>query len=118
MVFKIHVAGMVHILDDSLYVGPPDSLQYQHHLNSFLRSVLSQIYQSKQLKQANHVQGYRPRFFETRTRRPYGMVVKVSHHLHNFSVKQNIKLKVFQSSIGLLNFACKIIEMFYVDLLI
>ncbi|XP_069133139.1 uncharacterized protein [Argopecten irradians] len=112
---KYHVAGMVHILDDFLFVGPPADNKCMDDLTNFLQfchCTSIPIKQSKTVHPCTRLTflGIELDSVTMEARLPMDKVLKARQLLHQFSSRKKVTLRELQSLIGVLNFACKVVS--------
>ncbi|XP_021347069.1 uncharacterized protein LOC110454687 isoform X1 [Mizuhopecten yessoensis] len=112
---KFQVSGVVHVLDDFLFVGPPDSRKCLDDLNNFLSFCSDTSIPIKQSKTElpTTVLTFLGIELDSKAmvaRLPLDKVEKMRALLDSFSRRQKVTLKELQSLIGLLNFACRVIS--------
>ncbi|XP_033739602.1 uncharacterized protein LOC117326910 isoform X1 [Pecten maximus] len=107
-------AGVVHVLDDFLFAGPPNSEKGRADLVSFLalcQRVGIPIKHSKTVQPTTTITflGVEIDSIAMEARLPQEKVEKVKALLSSFSSRKKVTLKELQSLIGLLNFACCVV---------
>lgn len=111
---KFKATSIVHILDDFLFVGPPNSLICNQTLESFLflcNAVGVPIKQSKTVNPCTCLTflgiELDARLMEARL--PQEKLDKIKSVLQKYISRQKLKLQEIQSLVGLLNFACSVV---------
>ena len=112
---KYHAAGMSHIIDDFLFVGPPNSDKSLHDLNSFLQlcnRIGIPIKAEKTVYPTTVITIYGIEIDSNKMecRLPVDKIVKIRNALNKTYNRKKIKLRDLQSLIGLLNFACLVVS--------
>ncbi|XP_021367155.1 uncharacterized protein LOC110459297 [Mizuhopecten yessoensis] len=112
---KYQVAGVVHILDDFLFVAPPGSSKCMEDLANFLtfcQHTQIPIKQSKTVNPCTQLTflGIELDSSKMEARLPMDKIIKMRQLLDQFSRRRKVTLRELQSLIGLLNFACKVIS--------
>lgn len=111
---KLSIKHMVHILDDFLILGPPNSITCQRNLEAFI-ALCSEIgvpIKSEKTQNACQVITFLGLELDSTTmeaRLPYDKLVKLRTQLAKFSKHRKITLKELQSLLGLLNFCCTVV---------
>lgn len=111
---KYDVAGMSHIIDDFLFVGPPNSEKCQIDLNNFLslcRKLGIPIKDDKTVQPTTVLTIYGIEVDSSclECRLPQDKITKVKNALNQVMKRKKIKLRDLQSLIGLLNFSCLVV---------
>ena len=114
ILMKRGATAVSHILDDFIFVGPPDSPRCQRDLDSFftLSNQLSiPINHKKTCVPATvcTVHGIELDTIRWQARLPLDKICKITETLSNMYRKRHSTLHDMQSLIGLLNFACRVI---------
>ncbi len=109
---KLKIQGVTHILDDFIFVGPPQSPVTSNNLQSFLDLCFEcniPIKESKTVLPSTCIiaHGIEVDSVKMEARLPQDKLTKARDLLILYSTKRKITLKQLQSLIGLLNFACK-----------
>ena len=111
---KLHIEGLVHLLDDFLLVGPPSfpfcSKQLQLFLN-FCKEVGIPLKQEKTVHPTT-VLTFLGLELDTKAmeiRLPSDKLLKIRNRLVEVQHKKKLTLQELQSLIGLLNFACAVV---------
>lgn len=104
-----------HILDDFIFIGPPNSPNTLAHLQSFSDMCLDcgvPIKHSKTVLPSTTIQahGIEVDSVKMQLRLPQDKLLHAKQILHQFSTKRKVTLRQLQSLLGLLNFACKAIK--------
>ncbi|XP_069131881.1 uncharacterized protein [Argopecten irradians] len=112
---KFQVSGIVHILDDFLFVAPPFSSKSQRDLDQFLQFCQLSKIPIEQSKTVNPCTTLTFLGIELDSdlmvaRLPMDKVFKARDLLATFLSRKKVTLRELQSLIGLLNFACKVIS--------
>ncbi|XP_069138816.1 uncharacterized protein [Argopecten irradians] len=107
-------AGVVHVLDDFLFAGPPDSDKCKNDLVSFLalcQRVGIPIKHTKTVQPTTVITflGVEIDTVQMEARLPPDKVEKINSLLSAFGSRKKVTLKELQSLIGLLNFACCVV---------
>ena len=115
MQHKYQAAGMSHIIDDFLFVGPPDSQKCLTDLSAFLQLCQRLGVPIKEEKtvlptKVITIYGIEVDSNKLECRLPQDKIDKVKNALHSASKKKKITLRDLQSLIGLLNFACLVVR--------
>jgi hypothetical protein len=111
---KLNIKHMVHILDDFLILGPPNSVTCQTNLENFL-ALCSEIgvpIKSEKTQNACQVITFMGLELDSTTmeaRLPGDKLLKLRTQLAKFSKHRKITLKELQSLLGLLNFCCTVV---------
>ena len=111
---KLNIPGCAHILDDFLFVGPPDYDVCFSHLKKFLNmaNVLGvPIKDEKTVLPCTTLTfvGIELDSEQMEKRLPEDKIVKIKSLLNEFKKRRKVKLVELQSLIGLLNFACSVV---------
>lgn len=114
MEHKYGVAGMSHIIDDFLFVGPPNSSKCGQDLNRFLSlceklGVPIKDEKTVQPSTVITIYGIEVDSHELECRLPLEKIIKIKTALNTSYKRKKIKLRELQSLIGLLNFACLVV---------
>ena len=112
---KLNITDITHILDDFIFVGPPNSSLTMHNLQSFLylcQDCCVPIKHSKTVFPTTTIQahGIEVDSINMQARLPADKLSKARHLLHSFSTRKKVTLKELQSLLGTLNFACKVVR--------
>ena len=112
---KFHVAGVVHVLDDFLFVGRAGTDQCSLGLEAFERlcaDVNIPINQSKTVLPCTAITflGIELDSVSMEARLPTDKVLKIRELLAQYMHRRKVMLVELQSLLGLLNFACKVIH--------
>ena len=112
---KFHVAGVVHVLDDFLFVGRAGTDQCSLGLEAFERlcaDVNIPINQSKTVLPCTTITflGIELDSVSMEARLPTDKVLKIRELLAQYMHRRKVMLVELQSLLGLLNFACKVIR--------
>ena len=107
--------GVTHILDDFIFVGPPQCDTTLNYLNSFLRLAERchiPIKQSKTVYPSTVIVAHGIELDSTamQARLPVDKLERMRELLQKFKNKRHALLRDIQSLVGLLNFACKVIR--------
>lgn len=111
-VLKIHY--MIHILDDFLILGPPESSACQNDLNKFLRLCSDVGFPNKEQKTENartviSFMGLELDSNLMQARLPQDKLNKLQEQLSAMAKRRKVTLKELQSLLGLLNFCCQVV---------
>ncbi|XP_021342872.1 uncharacterized protein LOC110443160 isoform X1 [Mizuhopecten yessoensis] len=114
MMTKYKAAGMSHILDDFLFVGPPDNPKCKQDLQSFLSlcgrlGVPIKADKTEGPTTIITIYGLEVDSIKMECRLPLEKLVKMRQALQNMQTRKKVLLKELQSLIGLLNFACSVV---------
>ena len=114
-IHKLQVSGISHILDDFIFVGPPNCQKVSHDLNSFLDfcSVTGiPIKHSKTVQPSTSIiaHGIKVDSASMQISLPQDKLSNCMSLLSQFQHKKKIQLRQLQSIIGLLNFACRVVR--------
>lgn len=112
---KYHAAGMSHIIDDFLFVGPSNSNKCKQDLHNFLqlcKRVGVPIKKEKTVEPTTKIiiYGIEVDSHTLECRLPHEKIVKIRKALNESYKRRKIKLRELQSVIGLLNFACLVVS--------
>lgn len=112
---KLRLPGCAHILDDFLFVGPPDYGRCLSNLHQFLdlaKALGIPIKQEKTVLPTTTLTfvgiEIDSQLFEKRL--PAEKLEKIGNLLSEFQNRKKVTLKELQSIIGLLNFACSVVS--------
>ena len=110
----LNIPHMVHILDDFLFLGPPQSELCQQHLDKFLSFCHLIGVPIKQEKNENATTiitflGLEFDSNEMEARLPNDKLIQLRELLQTFTRKRKCTLKQMQSLLGLLNFCCQVV---------
>lgn len=111
---KYQAAGMSHIIDDFLFVGPAGSNKCFEDLSKFLKLCQSLGVPIKEEKTifpttALTIYGIEVDSIKMESRLPVEKLLKIQNCLNKNFKRKKITLKELQSLIGLLNFACLVV---------
>ncbi|XP_060085027.1 uncharacterized protein LOC132564393, partial [Ylistrum balloti] len=111
---KFNVAGVVHVLDDFLFVGPPNTEKCLTDLTTFLQFCFDTAIPIKQSKTEFPTTcltflGIELDSVAMVARLPMDKLEKMRDCVKLFSRCRKVTLKELQSLIGLLNFACRVV---------
>lgn len=114
MVTKFQAAGVVHVLDDFLFVGPPLSDKCFKDLTTFLalcQRMGIPIKHTKTVQPTTVITflGVELDSDKMEARLPSDKIQKITELLGKFNRKKKVTLQELQSLIGLLNFACTVV---------
>ena len=114
MYTKFGALGMSHILDDFLFVGPPDRFNCRADLTNFLflcarLNVPIKLGKTVPPTTCLTIYGIEVDTVSMECRLPQDKVEKIRNKLQEFQDKSKSSLKEHQSLIGLLNFACSVV---------
>ena len=109
---KFDAKGISHILDDFIFIGPPDSPECLLKLNQFLElcsQINIPIKKSKTFTPSEKmvVHGIEIDTLSLELKLPNDKLIKLKDILCNFKFRKKCTLKELQSLVGHLNFACK-----------
>lgn len=109
-----NASGVVHVLDDFLFVGPPSSQKCNEDLQKFLSLCNQSGVPIKESKTVNPTTCLVFLGIELDTclrvaRLPQDKIHKIRESLTSFLHKKKATLKELQSLLGLLNFACQVV---------
>jgi len=115
MEHKYHAAGMSHIIDDFLFVGPPNSNKCLTDLSTFLHLCHKLGIPIKDEKTVLPttiitIYGIEVDSNKLECRLPQDKIDKVHRALQSAYHKKKMTLRDLQSLIGLLNFACLVVR--------
>ena len=111
---KFGVTGTVHILDDFIFVTPPNFQQCNQALESFLRMCNETgipVKHSKTVRPCHCLTflGIELDTWLMEARLPVDKIQKIRSLLRDYSSRTKLKLVEIQSLVGLLNFACSVV---------
>lgn len=111
---KFGVPNMLHILDDFLFLGPPDSPICNLSLHQFMSmcAVLGVPIKGKKTEGPSTTLVFLGIELDTvnmEARLPEEKIVKIQNALHSAKRRKKMTLRELQSLIGLLNFACCVV---------
>ncbi|CAG2249858.1 unnamed protein product [Mytilus edulis] len=111
---KYRSGGMSHILDDFLFVGPPQSQKCNQDLQTFIQlcnRLGIPIKKEKTVLPTTVITIYGIEVDSNimECRLPQEKIEKIQAKLHEFSRRKKVTLRQLQSLIGLLNFACTVV---------
>ena len=111
---KFQAKGVVHILDDFLFIGPPNTDHYCRTLNNFLhlcQTIGIPIKHSKTVKPCRTLTflGIELDTVLMEARLPADKILKIRSLLCSFLLRSKLTLVEIQSLVGLLNFACSVV---------
>ena len=111
---KLGIPGCAHILDDFLFVGPPNYEACLSHLDKFLHmaNVLGvPIKEEKTVLPCTTLTfvGIELDSEQMEKRLPVDKIVKIRNLLNDYKKRRKVKLVELQSLIGLLNFSCSVV---------
>lgn len=114
MLNKFHAPGLVHILDDFLFVGPPKSNDCSNALDNFLclcTNIGVPIKHTKTVKPCTCLTflGIELDSYLMEARLPQDKLEKIRTLLNKYLVRSKITLREIQSLVGVLNFACSVV---------
>jgi hypothetical protein len=112
---RLHIPFISHILDDFIFVGPPDSPVAEHSLQHFLAFCHDcgiPIKDSKTVFPTSCAVAHGIELDTVRgqARLPEDKLIRARELLQSFKAKRSVKLRELQSLLGLLNFACRVIS--------
>ena len=112
---SFNCSGITHILDDFIFVGPPQCDVTLNHLQSFLSLADNcgiPIKHSKTVYPSTVIvaHGIEINSMAMQAKLPADKLEHTRQLLRSFRCKRRIKLRDVQSLVGLLNFACKVIR--------
>ena len=112
---KFQVVGMVHVLDDFMFVGGTGSDECKHGLEAFMKlctDVNIPIHHSKTVLPCTTITflGIELDSMAMRAKLPQDKVSKIRDLLAQYMRRRKVTLVELQSLLGLLNFACKVIR--------
>ena len=107
---EFKAAGVVHVLDDFLFVGAAATQQCDRDLQSFIKLNIP-IKHSKTVNPCTVITflGIELDSVKMESRLPLDKVEKIKKLLNKFMGLQKVTLKQLQSLLGVLNFACRVI---------
>jgi hypothetical protein len=110
----LHIKHMVHILDDFLILGPPNSPCCQNDLNKFLNlcSEIGVPIKKEKTENARTVIIFMGLELDSNlmeARLPQDKLLKLRNQLASVAKHRKVTLKVLQSLLGLLNFCCQVV---------
>jgi hypothetical protein len=111
---KLNIQGVTHILDDFIFIGPPQSSETSNNLQAFLDMCDEcniPIKESKTVLATTCISahGIEVDSIKMEARLPQDKLTRARDLLILYTNKRTITLKQLQSLIGLLNFACKVV---------
>ena len=111
---EFKAAGVVHVLDDFLFVGAAATQQCDRALQSFIKLCSDMNIPIKHSKTVNPCTvitflGIELDSVKMESRLPLYKVEKIKKLLNEFMGLQKVTLKQLQSLLGVLNFACRVI---------
>ena len=114
MYSKFNAAGMSHMLDDFFFIGPKHSQKCLHDLNQFIFMCEDSGLPIKMEKTQLPTTGITIYGIEVDSnamicRLPDQKLVKIRLKLQEVKQRKKVTLKVLQSLIGLLNYACLVV---------
>ena len=112
---KLKSSGCVHVLDDFLFIGPPDNMLCRQTLTQFLdmaHSIGMPIKQEKTVFPTTVLTFLGIEIDSTfmEIRLPEDKLIKLREKLKIFKKRKKVTLEEIQSLIGLLNFACLVVQ--------
>ena len=113
-IHRLFCSKMSHILDDFLFVGPPNSLICQNNLEAFIHLCEflnipikhSKTYRPNKVMEAHGIE-IDSEYMQYRL--PHDKLTKAKVLLTGLAKRKKVTLKELQSAIGFLQFACKAI---------
>lgn len=111
---KYHAAGVSHVIDDFIFVGPPNSSKCREDLNQFFQlcnriGVPIKMEKTVFPSTVITIYGIEVDSEHLLVRLPEDKVLKIRLALNSAHKRKKMKLKELQSLIGLLNFACLVV---------
>lgn len=110
----LKIRHMIHILDDFLILGPPNSPDCQNDLNKFLAfcSDIGVPIKEEKTENARTVitfMGLELDSNNMQARLPQDKLIKLQSQLASMAKRRKVTLKDLQSLLGLLNFCCQVV---------
>lgn len=111
---KCNIQNIVHILDDFLFICPPNFDLANQCLNTFIKlcNTLGVPIKEEKTEMANTTMTFMGIELDSvamEARLPKDKIVKITEALLSFRKRKKVTLRELQSLIGLLNFACSVV---------